>query len=165
METFKVSEYRPEFHEKFHAIGLPEELAEKLTTVDCVIDGMPQAQCSVLIWKTNTPYRGDLLICAVSHDYKVPGHICGLVELYDVKPCRGITPVQWHDAAKPAGVDTSLGYAWFFRNPRRVIEMPCNVPRKPFSLIVHKGEVTEYPMNVVIGEDEWRKIRAKYGLR
>jgi len=165
METFAVRDYDAGRHDKFRALGLSAALAEKLTTVECVIDGMPQAQCSVVFQSKNTDYRGDVLICAVSDKYKEQGYICGLAELYDVRPVRTLSGSERNSAVIPAGVDYQRSYAFFFRNPRRVVEMPCKVKKAFYTLIIPKDQITEYPMNVVIGDEDWQKIRRKYGIR
>jgi hypothetical protein len=165
METFAVRDYDAGQHDKFRALGLSADLAEKLTRISCVIDGVPEAECSVVFQPKNTDYRGDVLICAVSDKYKEQGYICGLAELKEVRPARSLSSSERNSAVIPAGVDYMRSYAFFFCNPRRVVEMPCHVKKAFYTLVIPKDQVTEYPMNVVIGEDEWRKIRARYGIR
>lgn len=165
METFKVSEYNAELHDKFRALGLPADKAEKLTTVTYIIDGMPEAECSVVLMKVGTAYRGDVLVCALSEEYKKQGYMCGLVELVNVRPCRDLSPKEWKETIVPPGASRSESFAYFFRNPRRVVEMPCPTKKGFYTLIIPKDQVTEYPVNMVIGGEEWDKIRRKYGIR
>ena len=171
METFKVSEYKAEAHDKFIALGLDRDLAEKVTTAEYEIDGEPVAQCSVILQKSAPSYRGDVLVGAVgdvgyTHNTElISSYLCGFVELYDIKPCRGLTPDEWKGAGIPARADRAKWYAWFLRNPRRVIEMPCAFKRGLHTLIIPKDQITEYPRIVYVGTKDWERIRAKYGLR
>lgn len=165
METFKVSEYNAELHDKFRALGLAPDVAEKLTRVEYFIDGEPFAQCSVVLQRKGTDYRGDVLILATGRSgAKEPGYVCGFAELVDIKPCRGLTPDEWKDTIVPPGADRVQWFAWFFRNPRRVVEMPVGAKKDFYTLIIPKDQITEYPVNLEIGSEEWAKIRKKYGI-
>lgn len=171
METFKVSEYRAEEHDRFVALGLDRDIAEKVTRVDYEIDGEPVAECSVILQKTAPPYRGDVLVGAVGEvghannsDLR-PSYVCGFVELYDIRPCRGLTPDEWKGAGIPIRADRAKWYAWFLRKPRRVVEMPCPFKRGLHTLIIPKDQITEYPRIVYVGTKDWQRIREKYGLR
>lgn len=161
MKTYKIKEYNAEEHDRFRALGLPTDIAEKLTTVECFIDGVPQGECSVVLMKDGTAYRGDVLICAAGISGKEPGYLCGLAELKEVRRIRGIAP---NGSVVPPGVNRGDCYAWFFENPRRVVEMPLSVKKDFYTLVIPKDQVTEYPTCLEVGGEEWAKIRRKYGL-
>lgn len=164
----RLRDFNAEIHEKFRVLGLLPEQAEKLTRVDYEIDGVPVAEVSVVLQPKNTEYRGDVLVGAVGkRNWQTgePGsYVCGLVELWDVRPCRGLLPDEWRQTVVPPRADRARWYAYFFRNPRRVIEMPHSLVQGMSTVVFLKGEVMEYPRNVIIGSEEWAKIRKKYGI-
>lgn len=163
-----MKEYDAEVHGIYQCLGLLPELAEKVTNVECVIDGEPQAEVSVILQPKSTQYRGDLLIGAVKSKEKQsnkPGsYLCGFVELWDVRPCRGLQPDDWKRAVIPPKADRVQWWAWFVRNPRRVVEVPQSFKKGYFKAIIPKDEITEYPTQIVIGAEEWTKLRKKYGI-
>ena len=146
----------------YKTLGLPEDLARKVTEPVCIIDGEPKAECGVLIQKAGTNYRGDILIGIIGDKGATgrKGQCVGLVELYDVRPCRGLTQNDWHYAVIPAGVSRIEGFAWFVRNPRRVVELDVPV-QKSLRTIGVPGGVTEYPVHLEIDADGWKEIQRK----
>lgn len=153
--------YDAEVHDLYHCLGLAPELAERLTEIVMEIDGEPQAEVSVILQPRCTKYRGDILIGAVGkkEDKEQHSYVCGLVDLYDIKPCREFS--DWQRAAIPPGADRAQWFAWFLRNPRRIIEMPYRLRKDFYTLIIPKGDITVYPRNLKLGE-AYNSIRKRY---
>lgn len=160
----KMADYDPKLHELWWSLGVSEEMARKLADTVCEIDGEAQAECSVLVQRTGTCYRGDLLLGVMGEKGGEMGYCYAILELVDVRPCRGLQPSDWEAAAVNPGVSRAEGYAWFFRRPRRVIEMPMIFARKIGRIAVMKGDVTEYPTALEFGP-EFQKIVNDYVRR
>lgn len=150
-------------HEVYKALAVKQPYADELTQATWRdAEGVYYAKKDILIRTRKVNYRGDVLICS-SASPEVEGHLsgatCGLVELYDVRPASELTEEQWDAVAGPA----SGKFAYFFRNPRRVIEMPVRGEMGLFTLYAAKGDVMCYPREVVIGAETWKKMRKKMG--
>ena len=135
----------------YRTLGLPDFVADKLTQPVYVIDGKGEAACSVLIFKKATPYRGEVLIGAFPK--KGEPYVCGLLELKDVRPVSGLPVESWKQVAQDNA--PKEGFAWFFSNPRRLVEMPLAVKRGWSSAELPEEELTEYPVVLKVGEDYW----------
>ena len=122
---------------------------------------------TILIKTDKTDYRGEVLICsaggAVLGDHE-PSCTCGLAELYDIKPVGQLTPAEWSAACvieKP-----KKGYGWFFRNARRVVEMPFDDRgRIGFVGEYPKDQITEYPQYIELDRNGLRLGAAKARLK
>lgn len=158
--------YDPEKHEIFKALSVKQPFADLLTrAVYRDEGGQIYAERSIAIRSRKIAYRGDLLICS-SRVPVVAGHIsgvtCGFVELYDVKPISEFTEQDWQDAGIPERKRAACtGYGWMFRNPRRVVEMPIKGHLGVYDFITLKGDLTEYPQRLKIGDDGWKIIQGK----
>lgn len=158
-------DYDPNLHEIHKALSVKQPYADRLTKPVCRdAEGNWEAQKTIEVRGRNTTYRGDLLICSSSKP-ELPtfesGVTCGLVELYDTKPVEDFTEADWLRTCIPKDQRPKKGYGWLMRNPRRVVEMPVKGQLGIFSLIMPKGDLTEYPRVMVLGKDGWAKIHRK----
>jgi hypothetical protein len=83
-----------------------------------------------------------------------------LVEIYDVKRVEDFTEEDWQQTCI-VGEDREEiieGYGWLLRNPRRVVELPVKGQLGIFKMVFDKGDIIEYPQNVIIDDDAWAKI-------
>ncbi len=158
-------DYRPELHDMFTCLSVKQPYADLLTVAAYRDDeGEFHAEKTIEVRSRNTKFRGDLLICSSAKPFSLVhpcGVTCGLVELYDVKPVEDFTPEDWAATCIPETERPRKGYGWLMRNPRRVVEMPIKGALGFYKLCVPKGDITEYPRNVVIGPDGWEKIKNK----
>ena len=98
-----------------------------------------------------TDIRGDILICSTkSHDYPNAQGGCtiGIVELYDIKKTEELTDEEWEQTRtrKFDRRQLNKGYAWFFKNPRRVIEYPVMQPKNKIAYIkFNEDDLFVYP--------------------
>ena len=138
----------------YRTLGVPDFVADKLTQPVYIIDGKCEAACSVLIFKKPTPYRGEVLVGAFPKEGEP--YVCGLLELKDVRPVSGLSVESWKQVAQEDA--PKQGFAWFFSNPRRVIEMPLKVKRGWASAELPEEEITEYPVELKVGEDYWPRL-------
>lgn len=152
-------------HEVFKALSVKQPYADLLTRAAWRDEeGNYHAEKSIEVRSRNTSYRGEVLICSSARpvlETHISGATCGLVELYDVKRVEDFTEDDWAATCIPVQNRPSKGYGWLMRNPRRVIEMPIKGALGFYDLIVPKGDITEYPRNVYIGEKEFRKLCGK----
>ena len=158
-----TKEYDPAIHDAYRALSVKQPYADYLTQIEFINDGERFARKRIEVRSKNTTYRGDLLVCSTAKPI-IPGRICGatcgLVELYDVKPVSELTAEEWEATCLPAADRErySSAFAWMVRNPRRVVEMPIRGQLGIYRLIVPKGDITEYPQNLVIGDDGWEML-------
>lgn len=99
---------------------------------------------------------GELLICSrLDSD----GETIGLVDFYAVKKTDDFTPEDW----KAAGVHPGelSGWGYFFRNPRRVIEIPVRKDYNFEQAEFPEGEIMEYPRVLRLGADGYRKLTGR----
>lgn len=140
---FRVKDYDEAVHEMWMALTLHQPEADYLCKpVFQRGNGEWVASQRSVVMDCDTNYRGEVLICSRpgrESDVHPTGVTCGLVELYDVQPHD--LPGCWE---------------WKFRNPRRVIPFPAKTPRGKagglWRYVCPKGEVTEYPRLVRLGE-------------
>ena len=137
--------------------GLPDYVADKLTQPVYLIDGQGEAECSVLIFKRPTPYRGEVLVGAFPNEGEP--YVCGLLELKEVRPVSGLPVESWKQVAQKDA--PKEGFAWFFSNPRRIVEMPLPVKRGWSSADLEEDEITEYPVQLKVGEEQWPRLLGK----
>ena len=163
----KKEDYNPELHEVHKALTVKQPYADLLTKVTYRDDdGNYCADKTIEVRTRNISYRGDILICA-SKSPELQGHLsgvtCGFVELYDTKPIEDFTPEDWEATCIPENEREKYrkGYGWLFRNPRRVVEMPIVGQLGIYNIIMPKGDLTEYPREMELGEDGWKLIQSK----
>lgn len=159
-------DYRPELHDEFVCLSVKQPFADLLTVAAYRDeDGNYKAAKTIEVRSRNTSFRGDLLVCSSAKPFSFihPGGVtCGLVELYDVKPVEEFTPEDWAATCIPENERPRKGFGWLMRNPRRVVEMPIKGRLGFYKLYVPKGDITEYPREVAIGPELWKKIHSKF---
>ena len=156
-------DYDPALHDCFRALCVRQPWAD-LLTVPVRQDefGAFHADKEVEIRSKRTNYRGDLLICASAKPVlpgRPAGCTVGLVELYDCKPVREMTPDEWADTCIPERDRPREGYGWFVRNPRRVVEMPVKGQLGIYTIVVPKDDILEYPRYMEIDRAGWEYIK------
>lgn len=159
-------EYNPGLHDKFRALSVKQPWADLLTVADWRdAGGGYHARKSIEVRTRDTKFRGDLLICSSARPDDLPGHqpgvTCGFVELYDVKRVEDFTEDDWAATCIPADKRPATGYGWLLRNPRRVVEMPVKGQLGFYDLVVPKGDITEYPRSLALGEDGFKEIKRR----
>jgi hypothetical protein len=159
--------YNPDQHDVFKALTVKQPWADLLTRVVFRDEsGEYHAEKTIEVRTRNINYRGDLLICSSAKPVDPWGRhpagvTCGFVELYDTKPVEDFTPEDWAATCIPEDQRPKKGWGWLMRNPRRVVEMPIKGQLGLYNLIVPKGDITEYPRNVVFGADGWKLIQKR----
>lgn len=159
-------DFDPNLHEQYKCLSVPQPIADWLTKIDYMDEvGECHAKKEVEIRTRNIKYRGDVLICSAKQP-EVAGYDCGvtlgLVELYDVKRVSDFTEEDWQMTALPRSEWTrKTGFGYFFRNPRPVVEMPVKGMLGLYKITLPKGDITEYPRYMEVGEREWKKINRK----
>lgn len=162
-----TKDYNPEIHDLFHALTVKQPYADLLTTTVAIDeDGQYRAAKTIEVRSRYTAYRGDLLICSSAKPVDPWGRhpegvTCGFVELYDVKRVEDFTPEDWVSTCIPEAERPRTGFGWMVRNPRRVVEMPVKGQLGVYRLVVPKGDITEYPREMEIGPDGWKRIQKK----
>ena len=101
-----------------------------------------------------TSYRGDVLICSTQkHDYpNYQGGCCvGLAELYDIKPVSSLTDDEWKKTRVGRRHWNKIkdGWAWMFRNQRRIVEFPCRSKNKIAWINFIRDDIFVYPKYVI----------------
>lgn len=155
-------DYNPNQHDVFKALTVKQPYADLLTRVVFRDEnGDYHAEKTIEVRSRNTNYRGDLLVCSSAKPV-IPGRLsgvtCGFVELYDVKPIEDFSPEDWAATCIPEKNRPAKGWGWLMRNPRRVVEMPIKGNLGIYNLIVPKGDITEYPRNVILGREGWASL-------
>lgn len=160
-------EYNPELHDRFKALTVKQPYADWLTRVEFRDDsGTYHAAKTIEVRSRNINYRGDLLICASAKPVDPWGRhpagcTCGFVELYDTKPVEQFTPEDWAATCIPEEQRPRTGWGWLMRNPRRVVEMPVKGQLGLYDIVVPKGDITEYPREVAMGADGWKRVQKR----
>ena len=159
--------YDPEQHDVYKALCVKQPYADLLTRVAYRDeDGGYHAEKSVVVRSRNTQYRGDILVCSSAKPI-IPGRdsgvICGIVELYDVKPISDFTEQDWRESfiAEADRERYHKGFGLMLRNPRRVVEMPTRGQMGFFNIYVPKGDITEYPREMILDTDGWQTIQKR----
>jgi len=142
----RKKDYNPEKHKRQLAIFVRQPYA----------DDLARGWKSIEIEDVATDYRGDVLLCS-ARKYEYPNMPAGctiaLLELYDCKQVLELTEEEWKQTHIQVDKRILLkeGYAWMFRNPRRVVEMPVLPNRKPVQYIYHDDNnfIIEYPKYII----------------
>lgn len=150
--------YNPELHDQYNAISLKQPFADDLVRATYTDDdGMTYGAKSCEVRSRQTSYRGDVLVCSSKQPEIIgyqSGVTLGIVELYECKPVSEFTADDWDKTRVPKDERQNIkkGYGWFFRNPRRVVEMPVKGSLGIYKVTMPKGDVTEYPTLVELDE-------------
>lgn len=150
---YKNDIYDPSIHDIYNTLCVKQPYANYIATGEKTIE----------VRSRNTTFRGDVLICSSSRP-RIEGLQSGatmcLVEIYDVKRVEDFTEEDWQQTCI-VGEDREEiieGYGWLLRNPRRVVELPVKGQLGIFKMVFDKGDIIEYPQNVIIDDDAWLKI-------
>lgn len=156
-------DYNPEEHDIHRALCVKQPYAEYLTKPQWIDEeGNYHAAKEIEVRSRNTTYRGDLLICSSQKPLMPPyesGVLCGIVELYDVKPVAEFTERDWLLTCIPEKDRPNTGYGWLVRNPRKIVPFPVKGQLGIYNIIIPKGDLIEYPRTIKIGEKGWEKIK------
>lgn len=158
-------QYNPDEHDLYRGLTVKQPYADFLTIPTWQDeDGNFHADKEIEVRSRNISYRGEVLICS-SRSPRLPmresGVTCGLVELYDTKPVSEFTEEDWKLTCIPENDRPKKGYGWLMRNPRRVVEKPVSGQLGLYNIVVPKGDITEYPRVMQIGEKGFREIQRK----
>lgn len=159
--------YDKNLHDIYNALSVKQPYADLLVKPVAQDDnGRFIAEKTIEVRSRTTNYRGDLLVCSSALPVmpgRESGVTLGLVELYEVKPVEQFTADDWERTCIPAEERAKIkkGYGWMMRNPRRVIEMPIKGQLGVYKIVVPKGDITEYPVSLEIGEDGFEIIKNK----
>lgn len=161
------NKYNPDIHDKFRGLSVKQPYADLLTKATYRDeDGNYYADKTIEVRTRNTNYRGDILICSSKNpviEGRESGVTCGFVELYETKRVEDLTEQEWVETCIPFNQRPRKGWAWFVRNPRRVVEMPVKGQLGFYDIVVPKGDITEYPRAMAIGPDGWKIIKKNCG--
>lgn len=157
-------DYDPALHDVYKALSVRQPYADLLTMAAYRDEDGYHAAKTIEVRSRNTTYRGDLLVCASAKPVDPWGRhpagvTCGLVELYAVKPISEFTEYDWAATCIPEAERPRKGYGWLMRNPRRVVEMPIRGQLGVYNLYCPKGDITEYPRAMALGDEGWRIVQ------
>lgn len=158
---YKNSEYKRNEHDRWRALTVKQPYATALATVAYKDGGTEYGVKSIEVRSKNTHYRGDVMICSSASPeiYGLEsGVTIGLVDLYDVKPCKDFTPEDWENTRIPKEEQHKYKkcFGWMMRNPRRVIEFPVKGQLGLFHLVYTKETIIEYPRVVAMDKDSYK---------
>lgn len=110
------------------------------------------------IRNTRTALRGDMLICSTQkHDFPNAQGGCtiAMAELYDVKPVHELTEKEWGltRIQKSRRSDIQKGFAWLFRDIRRIIEYPAKSKNKIAYIKFNLDDIFIYPKYVIFDKE------------
>lgn len=149
--------------ERFTALSISQPMAALLTVPTWEdAEGVQYGARRIYVGECLEEPCGELLICAKDSP-AVPGYgtgeTCGLVDFYAVKRTDEFTPEEWQAAGLKPGERSGWGY--FFRNSRRVVEMPVEREYDFEEVEFPAGEITEYPRVLRLGADGYRKVTGR----
>lgn len=160
-----IKQYNPEEHDLYKGLTVKQPMADMLTQVTWQDeDGNFHADKEIEVRSRNISYRGDILICSSQKPViplRMSGVTCGLVELYDTKRIEDFTEEDWKLTCIPENARPKKGWGWLMRNPRRVVEMPVSGQLGLYKIVVPKGDITEYPRVMKIGEKGFKEIQKR----
>lgn len=160
-----IKQYNPEEHDLYKGLTVKQPYADLLTQVTWQDeDGNYHADKEIEVRSRNISYRGDILICSSQKPViplRMSGVTCGLVELYDTKRIEDFTEEDWKLTCIPEQDRPKKGWGWLMRNPRRVVEMPVSGQLGLYKIVVPKGDITEYPRVMRIGEKGFKEIQKR----
>lgn len=160
-------DYNPDIHDKIRSLCVRQPYADLLTKTPWRDEnGVWRAEKTIEVRSRKTNFRGDVLICA-SRQPEIPGRASGcavgFVEIYDVKPISEFTEDDWNATCIPEDERQNYkkGFGWLVRNPRRIVEMPVVGKLGFFDIVVPKGDLTEYPRSMALGQEGWKTVQDK----
>lgn len=160
-----IKQYNPKEHDLYKGLTVKQPYADLLTQVTWQDeDGNFHADKEIEVRSRNISYRGDILICSSQKPViplRMSGVTCGLVELYDTKRIEDFTEEDWKLTCIPENARPKKGWGWLMRNPRRVVEMPVSGQLGLYKIVVPKGDITEYPRVMKIGEKGFKEIQKR----
>lgn len=160
-----IKQYNPEEHDLYKGLTVKQPYADLLTQVTWQDEnGNFHADKEIEVRSRNISYRGDILICSSQKPViplRMSGVTCGLVELYDTKRIEDFTEEDWKLTCIPENGRMKHGWGWLMRNPRRVVEMPVSGQLGLYKIVVPKGDITEYPRVMKIGEKGFKEIQKR----
>lgn len=160
-----IKQYNPEEHDLYRGLTLKQPYADLLTQVTWQDEeGNFHADKEIEVRSRNISYRGDILICSSQKPViplRMSGVTCGLVELYDTKRIEDFTEEDWKLTCIPEDARPKKGWGWLMRNPRRVVEMPVSGQLGLYKIVVPRGDITEYPRVMKIGEKGFKEIQKR----
>lgn len=160
-----IENYNPEEHDIYKGLTVKQPMADRLTIPTWQDeDGNFHADKEIEVRSRNISYRGDILICSSQKPViplRMSGVTCGLVELYDTKRIEDFTEEDWKLTCIPENARPKKGWGWLMRNPRRVVEMPVSGQLGLYKIVVPKGDITEYPRVMKIGEKGFKEIQKR----
>lgn len=146
--------YNPEYHDKYKALCVKQPYANAIAVGAKTIE--------VRSRKTN--YRGPILICSSKNPY-IPGLASGatlaLCEIEDCKAVKDFTDEDWEKTHIPIKTRKTFsnGYGWILKNIRRVIEIPICGRLGIFDIVFDKGDINEYPKQIILDDKAFEKIK------
>lgn len=154
---YKNKDFNPELHDKFKILTVKQPYATALIENSHNYMNVNYAQKPIEIRRNKTNYRGDILICSAKNPelYGLEsGVTIGLVELYDIKKTEDLSLEEWEESMIPESNRKLFknAYAWFFKNPRKVIEYPVNVFLGLSDLVYSKDLIIEYPKQIILDD-------------
>ena len=141
---------------KWHALIIPQPYASAVC----------ERGLHVEIVQRPVKWRGIALVCS-THAPHYPHLYCGatigVAELIACKPVAQMQASDWHHTRvrRDKWGKITQGYALYFADARRVIEMPCTAKRGFRTLFFDNDDITEYPRQVYLDNKAWRKIHKK----
>ena len=143
---------------KYKALSVRQPFADLLTNTK---EG-GNALKTIELRTRNIKYRGDLVICSTASPVlpeRLSGCAVGIVELYATKPAAELTEKEWEQCCVSSEIRKKAqnGWAWFFRNPRRVIEIPVKGKLGLFDLEIN--DLQEYPHIIALDDKGWELIQ------
>lgn len=114
-----------------------------------------------------TKMRGDILLCSTQkYDYPNAQGGCSvaIVELYDIKPVGELTDEEWAQTriTKSKRRRIKAGWAWIFRDARRIIEFPVRSKNKITYIHFNLDDIFIYPKYVVWDKDVGKEQLDKF---
>lgn len=134
-------QYDPEKHTHYIAIALPQPLADGVMVLPHREKQNIYGAVKNVIVSTDTDYRGEVVICSTAvpnHRQYHCGAILGTAILYDVQP--------WHNG----------DFLYKLKEPRRAVELPCDLPRGLNDLYFTKDTITFYPREITLDKKGYR---------
>ena len=157
----RITDYDEARCDRYRALSLFQPWAKYLCEATMrTPTGEREAWFPIFFLPKYTDYRGELLICSAGPE----GQTIGLVEVYDCIPATQLAPDEWERACamKSERKKMEKRFAVFTRNARRVVEFPAQgAVDRLWWYICPKGEVTEYPRRVVLGDNYERLVKKK----
>lgn len=140
--------YNKDTQERYLGVFLPVEFAQDY------LSGIRYIEIT-----NHKPTLGDALLCSlnVAQGNK---ETLAIAELYAVKPVTELTEEEWQGTRVPRCKWGKIpkGNALFFRNVRRVVEMPvCGKGVKYIQF--DNGDITAYPTHLIIDKKGWQQIK------